>query len=126
MTFVYILIAWVVGIIASSFLLVPPIIILAFGIPFTYEMKQAGVLTSIAPASRYTVSLVLLLALFVLASWAIWHFFPRYIWGYIVGVVLTLFPNLAKCGRTEANVSEFFQTNAQYVNQDAMRRYLGR
>ena len=119
-------VAWFAGILAGAWLLAPVIIILMFGIPFTYEMKRKGVLTSTAPAKRYVVSFVLLLGLFGLVSWSMWYLFPEYLWGYIVGVALTVLPNFRKCGRTEANVTEFLETNGEYVDQEALARYLAR
>lgn len=116
--------AWVFGVVAAAFLLAPPVIILVFGIPFTYEMKREGILTNTLSAGRYFVSLFVLLGLFGVVSWGVWHFFPAYTWGYVVGLVLTLVPSLRKCGRTQANITEFFDTNAEHVNKDALTRWM--
>jgi len=126
LTILYISLAWFVGIVAAAILLAQPIIILVFGIPFTYEMRRKGILTSTAPVSRYTVSLFLLLGLFGLVTWAMWHFFPAFIWGYIVGVVLTLLPGLRKCGRNQANISDFFEVNDEYVDRRAFIAWINR
>ena len=75
MTVFYVLMAWIFGVVAAAFLLAPPIIILVFGIPFTYEMKREGVLTNALPAARYFLSLFVLLGLFAVVSWGVWHFF---------------------------------------------------
>ncbi|MHC4091987.1 MAG: hypothetical protein ACYSVY_17255, partial [Planctomycetota bacterium] len=83
MTIFYLLLTGVVGILAAAFLLASPIIILVFGIPFTFEMKRQGVLTSTSPVGRYLVSLFLLLGLSAVVSWGVWHFFPAYVWGYV-------------------------------------------
>ncbi len=123
-TILYLLLTWVVGIVAASFLLAPPIIILVFGIPFTYEMKRQGVLTGSSPAGRYLASLFLLLGLFVVVSWGIWHFFPAYVWGYVVGLVLTFVPSLRKCGRTQANIADFLATNSECLDKDALARWM--
>ena len=126
MQLIYFALAWFAGIAAASFLLGPPIIIVFFGIPFTYEMKRKGVLTSTAPATRYIISFVLLMTLFAAMSWAMWHFFPRFIWAYAVGVLFTIVPRLRACGRTELNIAEFFEAQAEDVDQDALARYLSR
>ena len=123
MTILYLILAWLVGIVAAAFLLAPPIIILVFGIPFTYEMRRKGILTSSAPASRYLVSFFLLLGLFGLVTWLVRHFFPAFIWGYVVGVVVTLLPSLRNCGRNEANMMDFFEANAEYLDGDAFSEW---
>lgn len=113
--------AWFAGLIVGA---VAPITIITFAIPFTYEMKRKGVLRSTAPATRYIVSFVLLLGLFVAASWAMWHFFPKYIWGYVIGVLLIVLPKVRLSGRTATNVDTFFKDNAEHVDQEALSRYL--
>jgi hypothetical protein len=123
-TILYIILAWFVGVFAAAFLLASPIIIVVFGIPFTYEMRRQGILTSTAPASRYFVSFFLLLGLFGFSTWGVWHFFPAYIWGYVVGVAVTLLPSLRKCTRNEANMTDFFETNAEYVDKDAFSKWV--
>lgn len=120
MTIVYGGLAWLVGMFAAAFLLAPPVIILVFGVPFALELKRKGVLTSAAPAVRLVVSFFLLLAEFGLVSWAVWHFFPKCMWVYAVGVGLTLLPGLRKCGRTEANMKDFFDSNTEYINKEAL------
>lgn len=124
MTILCSILAWFVGIVAAAFLLAPPIIIAVFGVPFTYEMKRKGILTSTAPARRYFVSLFLLLGVFALITWGVWHFFRAYTLWYVIGVLLALLPSLRKCGRSRTNVAEFFQTNARYVDEDARSRWL--
>lgn len=125
LTLILLIVAWVGGLVIGAFLLVQSIIILIFGLPFTFEMKQRGVLTSATPAWRYLVWLILLGVLFVAASWVVWHFWPKYIWGYGVGVGMALLLGVGRCGHNEANVTDFFRTNAKYVDQEALARYLG-
>jgi hypothetical protein len=125
MTIVYTIAAWFVGIVAAAFLLAPPIIIVAFGIPFTYEMKRNGVLMSTAPVSRYAVSFCLLLSIFAGLTWAVWHFVPSYLLWCGIGVVLSLVPGLRKCGRNQANIEDFFKMNAKYVDREAFSRWTG-
>jgi hypothetical protein len=123
-TILCIILAWFVGIAAAAVLLAPPIIIVVFGIPFTYEMKRNGVLTSTVPARRYLVSFVLLLGVFALITWGVWAFFRAYSLWYVIAALLTLLLNLRKCGRSRVNVAEFFQTNAKYVDKDALSRWM--
>jgi len=123
MTVLLLILAWLVGVVAAAFVLAPPVIILAFALPFTFEMKGRGVPRSAAPALRYFISFVLLITLFGFLSWAIWHYLQGYFWGYGLGVTLTLLPSLRKCGRTPTNIAEYFETNDEYVNKDRLAHW---
>jgi hypothetical protein len=106
-----------VGAFAGAFLVIPPIIIIVFGIPFSNEMKLAGILKSTAPVKRYISSLVVLTSLFAILSWVMWHSFADYLWTYMLGISLTVIPNLRKCGRTDVNVAEFIESNAGDIDR---------
>ena len=120
MKFIYLILAWVAGTFVASFFFWQPVIILVFGIPFTFHLKRLGVVTSTRPVFRYTVSFVILTSLLVLSTWAMWHYASKYIWGYVLGFVLTFPGAFQKCGRTPANVREYYETNSEYIDQDAL------
>lgn len=118
------LVAWFVGVISGAFLLIAPLIIVFFALPFSFSLHREGALLSSAPFVRYTVSLVLLSSLFVLVSWSTWHFFPRLFVGYAIGVVLVLVGGVRKCGRNADNLTNYFQNNATYLNHEYIQQFL--
>ncbi len=123
MQIVYLIFAWITGSLVASFLFWPPVIILVFGIPFSIELKRLGVLTSTKPAWRYAISFVLLMSLFALASWAMWTYVPKYIWGYIIGIVITLPYGFKNCGRTPANLRDYFESNKDCIDRAALEAF---
>jgi hypothetical protein len=117
-------IALVAGFIVGVLSLVQPLIILVFGIPFTLEMRRKGVLTSTAPVIKYLLALLVLLGVLVFTSWAMLYWFPRYAVGYAIGAGAALVFAVGKCGRTPANMRDFFRDNARYMDEEVMQRYI--
>lgn len=122
MYYVWLAIFWTIGTILSSFLLIPPLIILFFGIPFTIELRRKGIITTLVPVYKYLVSLILLSGLFLLATWAIWNYFPQYFWAYAVGVLIILFSGIGKCGRNKDNIEDYLTNNAEFIDQEKFQR----
>jgi uncharacterized membrane protein YoaK (UPF0700 family) len=124
MLLIYAGLAWLLGMGAGAFLLAPPIIIVAFGIPFARELRAKGILSSNVPIRRYLVSFALLSSLFVILSWAIVHYFPRYFVAFVIGIVFTVLPGLRKCGRNADNMQDFLETNAEFITGDITKALL--
>jgi len=72
--FISYLAAFFAGVVFGSLALVPPLIIMCFGIPCTMELNQKGVLKSCVPMVHCIVSLVVLYSVFTVATWACYHF----------------------------------------------------
>ena len=78
-------------------------------------------MTSRTPITHYAITLVILLALFALATWAVGHFFPRYYIGYLVGAALTLYLVIRESRRTPNNMKRFLEANLEYFNPDFIK-----
>lgn len=124
MELIYYFLAFFVGVFCAAWTIAPMIIIITFGIPFTFEMKKIGVLVSLAPAKRYLISFVLLFAVCSSVSWVIYNFFPNQFFVYISGGFLAILFNLRRLGRNEDNASDFFRANKQFLNKNELGRYL--
>ena len=123
MAIVWFLAGVIAGVLAGAFLLVQSLIVVFFGIPFAARLREKGALLSWAPVRRYVVSLLLLLGLFAVVTWAVWHFAPgKSGWGYALGLAMTVLPGLGHCGPTANNVSDFMESNGEFIDPSALSR----
>lgn len=113
---------WVLGTAATSFLLIPPLIVLFFAIPFTIELKRKGIVHSFAPAYKYLVSFILLFGLFLIIIWAVWSY-TNYFLAYLIGIAIILPSGLKKCGKNPDNLNEYLITNSDYINNEKLREH---
>lgn len=116
MNIVFLIIAWVVGLAAGSFFIIPPLIVLFFGIPFTLKLKRKGAIQGNGPIPSYLGSLIILPILFGLVTWGVSSWLPDQMIAYWVGVGITLLTGLGKCGANATNVSEYLDNNSQHID----------
>ncbi len=112
----FFIVAWVVGGFVGAFTLGQVFILARFGIPTAFRWYKNGWLTAPAPVSRYIISLIFLIIVFIVVTWIAVRFFPKYVIGYWIGVGITAFFGLAKSGATNDNLTDFIQTNMAYIN----------
>ncbi|MBI4205874.1 MAG: hypothetical protein HY527_12690 [Betaproteobacteria bacterium] len=116
MEILFFIVAWVVGGFVGAFTLGQVFILARFGIPTAFRWYKNGWLTAPAPVSRYIISLIFLIVVFIVVTWIAVRFFPKYVTGYWIGVGITAFFGLAKSGATNDNLADFVQSNMAYIN----------
>ncbi len=116
--------AWILGICAGALLLVQPLIALFFGLPFTLRLKRLGVLRSNLPFAKYLGSLVLLLTVFWFATTGMRAWLPEQIVGYYIGVSVAVLFSLAHWRANPANMQDYVETNASYIDAEALKHIL--
>lgn len=120
MTILLIIVAWVIGIFAGAMFLIPPMIILFFGIPFTLQLKRMGAMNGNGPIPSYLGSLVIMPIIFGLITWGVYSWLPGQLIAYWVGVGFILLTGISKCGRNPANMSDYLQSNAKFLDQNTL------
>ncbi len=117
MYFVYLLMGWFIGIAITSFTLVPIMIIFFFGIPTTRRLTKDGTLQAGNPIIKnYFISVLILGLVFTGAWWVIGNFFPSLLVGFWIGAVISVFLGLGKSGTNENNLSDYLETNKNYIS----------
>lgn len=119
MEILFFIVAWVVGGLVGAFALGQVFILARFGIPTAFRWYKSGWLTAPAPVSRYIISLIFLIVVFIVVTWIAVRFFPTYATGYWIGVGITAFFGLAKSGATNDNLADFVRANMAYINHAA-------
>jgi len=112
--FISYLTAFFAGVVFGSSALVPPIIIMCFGIPRTMELNQKGALKSFVPMVHCIISLVVLFSVFTAATWACYHFLPKGFGGYIAGILVTVIVGLYRCNENRANLADCWREPGRY------------
>jgi hypothetical protein len=112
--FIFYLIAFFAGVVFGSLALVPPLIIMCFGIPCTMELNQKGVLKSCVPMVHCIVSLVVLFSIFTVATWACYNFLLKGFGGYIAGILVTVIVGLYRCNKNRANLADRWRDPGKY------------
>jgi hypothetical protein len=112
----FFLAAWIFGIIVGSFFLIQPLIILFFALPTTIRLNKSGLMQSYTPLIKYSTSFFLLSGLFALSTWIVFSYFPTYKIPYLIGVGITLLMSFSRLGVNEDNLSNFYESNRQYLN----------
>ena len=120
MEILFFILAWIVGGVVGAFTLGQIFILVRFGIPTAFHWYKNGWLTAPAPVSRYIISLIFLIVVFVVAAWIVARFFSNYATAYWVGVGITALFGLAKSGATNDNLVDFIQSNMAHINQAAL------
>lgn len=126
MELLFFIVAWVVGGLVGAFTLGQVFILVRFGIPTAFRWYKSGWLTGPAPVSRYIISLIFLIIVFIVVTWIAVHFFPKYVIGYWIGVGITAFFGLTKSGATNDNLTDFVQTNTAYINHAAADEFVNK
>jgi hypothetical protein len=112
--FIFYLIAFFAGVVFGSLALVPLLIIMCFGIPCTMELNQKSVLKSCVPMVHCIVSLVVLLSIFTVATWACYNFLLKGFGGYIAGILVTVIVGLYRCNENRANLVDYWRDPGKY------------
>lgn len=120
---VYLISAWLAGLTVGALCIAQSITIVVFAIPFSRELYGAGVLRTRAPLLHYLVSLILLVGLLGLATWAMWRYFPGYFVAYAAGAIIPVVLGARSCGRNAATVREYFEVNSKYMNDGAFEAH---
>jgi len=117
MNFILSIVLIYVGWILASFTLLPVIIIIRFGIPFTKTLEKKEVLNKPnGVIKNYLISLLILSLVFLVITFIVHSFFPTSLTGFLIGAVAVLLLGLGKTGENEDNVKDYFKTNERYLN----------
>lgn len=93
------------------------LIILVFGIPFTKRLEQQEVLNkNNGIIKRYFITLLILPTVYLITAFVILLYFPSGVIAYLIGTGVVLFFGFGGVGENEANVSDYFETNEEYLN----------
>ncbi len=112
------IIFFTIGAGATIFTLIPILIIIKFGIPFTKTLEKKKVLNQNNGIIKgYLFSLLILFIFFLATLFITLFFFPAGLLGLLIGGSTALLFSLGKLGENESNVSDYFKTNEQHLNK---------
>ena len=118
-----IIIGWLVGSLASAFFVVPCIIILVFGMPFSTRLRSMGIIVGNGPVPSYLASLIILPAIYAAIAWGISLWLEDKMLAFWVGSGISLLLSIKKCGATPTNVQEYIINNLKHFDMDALDRH---
>jgi hypothetical protein len=99
MEFLWFFVFYFVGLMVSSFTLIPVLIILFFGIPLTNKLEKKGLLKKDNGIKRgYTFNIIAFPVVYYGIYWAISHFFPVGTVGFFIGTATPLLFGLGQLG----------------------------
>lgn len=114
MTFITIIVFWLIGLVVSSFTLIPILIIFSFGIPVTRKLERMKMLKeNNSIAKRYLISTTILLTVFSLTITAVFLFTGNGLIGFLVGVGIAFLSSLGKTGKNKNNISDYIEVNKE-------------
>ena len=122
MNFIFHIIAWISGLAAGAFFIIPVLIILFFGIPFTLKLKRNGAIQGSGPIPTYLGSLVILPIIFGLIIWGVSSWLPGQMTAFWVGLGIALLTGLGRCGANPTNVAEYLQSNSSHIDPDVIEQ----
>lgn len=114
MEFIWLLIFFFVGLMVSSFTIIPVLIILFFGIPLTNKLEKRGLLGKNGIKKGYMLNLIIFPLIYLGVWWTITNFFPAGTIGFYVGTGASLLFGLGQTGTNKNNVSDYFETNKRH------------
>lgn len=108
---------WFVGLMVSSFTLIPICICIFFAFPFTRHLAKNDALVANHPIYKnYTVSVVVLTVIWLVVFGLIAVFgSTSALRGFIGGAVVTLLFGIWKTGKNQNNLSEYLEKNKTYI-----------
>lgn len=108
---------YLLGLFIFSFTIIPVLIILRFGIPYTKHLKKSGLLLSDNSIIRnYCISIFTLLPIFVIGTLLANKFLGTSLaWGYDIGCVYALLTGFAQTNANQVNTSDYLKTNSRYL-----------
>lgn len=117
MPFVLFVVGLPLGSLLGAFLVLQPLIIMFFGMPFTRALNKDDLLHGAPVMTRLIVSLVLLTTLCVLAVVALEIWAPTGLRrGIFVGAIWATVKGLNRVGMNTANLSDYVQANGRYMD----------
>ena len=118
MNFIALIIFFIIGLMVTSFTLLPVLIIFNFGIPFTNKLEEKKVLNkNNGITRRYLISALILSVIFITMLFVTYNYFPAGLWGLIIGGGMAIMFGLGKIGENESNVADYFKNNEQHLNK---------
>jgi hypothetical protein len=121
MSYFWFLLAFLLGITAGAYLVIPPLIIVFFGIPFSLRLRARGMLRDLRPISRYLGSLAVLGVLLIAATYGVYRWLPEYVSGYWIGVGLTVLRGISQCGQNANNLSDYIESNNASLDLEKLK-----
>lgn len=107
-----------VGLMVSSFTLIPILIIFRFGIPYTKEFEKNGDLVKNSGITkRYFVSVLLLTCVFLAILAILYKTTTSGFNGYLLGAVAAMVFGISKTGKNEDNLRDYMQTNSSFFKK---------
>lgn len=111
---------WMIGLMVTSFTIIPILIILNFGIPITKKLeKLKAIKKENGIIKRYSITILFLGTIFLGMLLITNNFFPNYIYGILFGGGMALFFGIGKTGQNPENFSDYIQTNSKYLLVDS-------
>ena len=109
------------GLFVTSFTVIQVLIIFFFGIPYTIKLDHLGFLKERGRKEivrGYIYSALLLLSVFALITYFIYHFGKSHIAiSYGAGAIFSLFLSIGKVGFNKNNKSDYLSTNRNFLNE---------
>ena len=119
MNFIAASIFWLIGLFVTSFTILPILIILRFGIPFTKELEEKNLLVENHKIIKnYKTSIILLLSIFTILTIILFFTTESGFRGFIGGCIMALIIGIWKTGKNKSNIADYMQTNDRFFKKD--------
>lgn len=117
-------VGWFIGICIGSFLVIQPLIILFFAIPFTIKLRNMSALDLNAPIhTKNLLALIVQVTMFLTITWLVEKSNNLFV-GYCVGIGIVLLMGIGKIFKTKDNVADFIEGNIRSLHPDFVTEYL--
>lgn len=105
---------WFIGVLVTSFTLIPVLIILVFAIPTTLKLDKLKLLkVNNGIVKRYLVSLTLLTLIFLVMIIITFNVYPKGLIGLLFGGGMAFIFGIGRIGRNEDNIIDYIQLNKE-------------
>lgn len=109
------IIFWLLGLVISSFTILPVFIILLFAIPTTIKLERVNLLvTHNSINNKYIRSIIILICIYLISFCFTYFISIHAIQGFIGGTVIALVFSMGKLGKS--NLRDYLQTQSKYFN----------
>lgn len=106
------LIFWILGLIITSFTVIPILIIIFFGIPTTLKLERLDALKhENGIVRKYAISALILSSVFTVIVFVVFFFFPTGLPGLLYGGGMAMLFGFSQLGANRSNVSDYLETN---------------
>ncbi len=123
MNFIISIVFFFIGVGVGSFTLIPVLIIIMFGVPFTKTLEKKKVLNqNNGIIKRYLISLLILSIVFLTTFFITLNYFPAGLIGLLIGVGMVIILGFGKLGENESNVTDYFKRNEGYLNNEEVEK----